>query len=141
MRAVQLDYADRSFPAQLVEVDEPALPGPEWARVRGTPGSAPTMVGLMPIPVILGHEIAGEVVEAGARSGVEVGHRVAVEPTITCEARGIDPPCKFCARGDIASCQRLDSRVMTPGFALGYTQGLGGGWAEQVVAHRSMLFV
>jgi len=156
MRAVQLDFADRSFPARLVEVDEPSLPGPDWARVRvtaggicgsdlhifsGNPGSAPTMVGLMPIPVILGHEIAGEVVEAGASSGVEVGNRVAVEPTITCEARGIDPPCKFCARGDIASCQRLDSRVMTPGFALGYTRDLGGGWAEQVVAHRSMLFV
>ena len=155
MRAVQLDYANPAFPANLVDVGEPVLPGDGWARVRvtaggicgsdlhifsGNPGSAPTMVGYMPIPVVLGHEIAGVVSEAGAGAGVAVGDRVAVEPTITCEARGIDPPCRFCARGDIASCQRLDSRVLTPGFALGYTQGLGGGWAEQVVAHRSMLF-
>jgi len=155
MRAVQLDYVDPSYPASLVEVDEPDLPGDDWARVlvkaggicgsdlhifRPSGGSAPTMVGYMTIPVVLGHEIAGVVIEAGAGAGVVVGDRVAVEPTITCEARGIDPPCRFCARGDIASCQRLDSRVLTPGFALGYTQGLGGGWAEQVVAHRSMLF-
>ncbi|HVM65574.1 MAG TPA: alcohol dehydrogenase catalytic domain-containing protein [Acidimicrobiales bacterium] len=156
MRAVQLDFADRSFPASLVEIDEPALPGDDWARVQvmaggicgsdlhifrpSGGGGAPTMTGVMPLPVVLGHEIAGVVVEAGPRAGVAVGQRVAVEPTITCEARGIDPMCRFCQRGDIASCQRIYSHVFTPGFALGYTQGMGGGWAEQVVAHRTMLF-
>ena len=68
------------------------------------------------------------------------GDRVAVEPAITCEARGIEPPCPPCGRGQISSCQQLDSKVITPGMALGFTSGLGGGWAEQVVAHRSMLF-
>ena len=156
MRAVQLDFADPEFPAKVVDVPEPSLPGDDWARVEvraggicgsdlhifspSGGGGAPTMAGVMPLPVILGHEIAGVVIEAGARSGVSVGDRVAVEPTITCEPRGIDPPCRFCARGDIASCQQIYGHVMTPGFALGYTWGLGGGWAEQVVAHRSMLF-
>ncbi len=156
MRAVQLDFVDPTFPATLVDIDEPDLPGEDWARVKvmaggicgsdlhifrpSGGGGAPAMTGIMPIPVVLGHEIAGVVIEAGARSGVAVGDRVAVEPTITCEARGIDPPCRFCARGDIASCQRLYNRVLTPGFALGYTQGLGGGWSEQVAAHRTMLF-
>jgi threonine dehydrogenase-like Zn-dependent dehydrogenase len=65
---------------------------------------------------------------------------VVVQPTITCEPRGIDPRCPPCARGDISACQRLDSKVITPGMAIGFTTGLGGGWAEQVVAHRSMLF-
>jgi threonine dehydrogenase-like Zn-dependent dehydrogenase len=157
MRGVQLDFVDPAFPATLVDLDEPDLPGDDWARVKvmaggicgsdlhifrpSGGGGAPAMAGVLTLPVVLGHEIAGVVVEAGRRSGVSVGDRVAVEPTITCEARGIEPLCRFCARGDIASCQRIYSRVFTPGFALGYTQGMGGGWAEQVVAHRTMLFV
>jgi len=155
VRAVQLDFADRAFPARVVDVDEPSLPGDDWARVEvraggicgsdlhifsPSSGGAPTMADTLSVPVILGHEIAGVVTEAGDRAGVDVGDRVAVEPTITCEARGIDPPCRFCARGDIAACLEIYSKVRTPGFALGYTWGLGGGWAEQVVAHRSMLF-
>jgi threonine dehydrogenase-like Zn-dependent dehydrogenase len=150
-----MDFVDRSFPAALVEVDEPRLPGPDWARLEvitggicgsdlhifsHNTGPSPTIVGYTPFPFVLGHEIAGRVVEAGPGSGVTEGMRAAVEPTITCEARDIVPPCGPCARGDISSCQRLDSKVTTPGMALGFTTGLGGGWAEQVVAHRSMLF-
>ncbi len=155
MRAIQLDFSDRSFPASLVEVDEPSLPGAEWARIAVTVGGicgsdlhvfqndltpSPTMRGFTPFPFLLGHEIAGRVIEAGPASGVAVGQRVAVEPTITCEARGLSPMCPPCARGDISSCQRLDSGAVTPGMALGFTTGLGGGWADQVVAHRTMLF-
>jgi L-iditol 2-dehydrogenase len=153
--AVQLDYADRGFPASLIEVDEPALPGPDWARVGVTTGgicgsdlhlftnatgASPTLSSYVSLPWLLGHEIAGRVIEAGPFSGVSEGDRVAVAPTITCEARGIDPACPPCQRGQISSCQNLDSKVMTPGMALGFTTGLGGGWADQVVGHRSMLF-
>jgi threonine dehydrogenase-like Zn-dependent dehydrogenase len=103
-------------------------------------GPSPTLVGFAALPFILGHEIAGRVVEAGPECDVAPGTRVAVEPAITCEARGIDPPCRHCARGDMSACLNLDSQVVTPGMALGFTAGLGGGWAEQVLAHRSMLF-
>lgn len=155
MRAVQLDFADRDFPASLVDLPEPPLPGPSWARVQvgvggicgsdlhiftHNTGPSPTIVGFTPFPFLLGHEIAGTVVEAGDEAGVEPGTRVVVEPMIACEQRGIDPPCPPCARGDMSACQRLDSKVVTPGMALGFTSGLGGGWSEQVVAHRSMLF-
>ena len=155
MRAVQLDFADSAFPASLVDVPEPVLPGDAWARIgvdvggicgsdlhifTGNTGPSPTIVGYTPFPFLLGHEIAGTVLEAGESAGVQPGDRVVVEPTITCEARGIVPPCPPCGRGDISACQRLDSQVVTPGMALGFTTGLGGGWAEQVVAHRSMLF-
>ena len=155
MRAVQLDFADPEFPASLIEIDEPELPGPEWARIRVTTGGicgsdlhlfthntgpSPTLVGFAAIPFLLGHEIAGIVVETGAACDVAIGTRVAVQPTIVCEARGIVPPCPPCARGEISSCQNLDSGVATPGMCLGFTRGLGGGWADQVVAHRSMLF-
>jgi threonine dehydrogenase-like Zn-dependent dehydrogenase len=64
---------------------------------------------------------------------------VAVDPIIPCRARGIDPPCANCARGWVSSCLNFDSRVLTGGRALGYTRGLGAGWAEQVLGHGSML--
>jgi threonine dehydrogenase-like Zn-dependent dehydrogenase len=155
MRAVQFDMVDAEFPASLVDLSEPALPNDEWARVAVTVGGicgsdlhlftrntgpSPTLMGMAgAFPFVLGHEIAGRVVESGANCPVEVGTRVALDPCIPCAARGIDPACANCARGWTSSCLNLDSRVTTSGRSLGYTQGLGGGWAEQVLAHRSML--
>ena len=66
-------------------------------------------------------------------------HRVAVNPDMNCLARGIDPLCRPCANGWPSSCHNAFSGVLTPGSALGFTSDLGGGWAEQVVAHHSML--
>jgi threonine dehydrogenase-like Zn-dependent dehydrogenase len=155
MKAVQFDYADPAFPASLVEVDEPAFPAGDWARVAVATGGicgsdlhlfAPAtkasmaLVGVAAFPFLLGHEIAGRVIEAGPDCPVPVGTRVAVNPCIACAPRGIDPPCEHCARGWASSCLNLDSKIVTGGRALGYTQGLGGGWAEQVLAHASMLF-
>jgi threonine dehydrogenase-like Zn-dependent dehydrogenase len=154
MRAVQFDLADPSFPASLVEVDEPALPGPAWARVAvttggicgsdlhlftGNVGPSPTLVGVATFPFLLGHEIAGVVTDAGPDCPVPVGTRVAVDPCIPCAPRGIDPPCANCAAGMSSSCLNLDSHVLTGGRSLGFTAGLGGGWAEMVAAHASML--
>jgi L-iditol 2-dehydrogenase len=154
VRAVQFDLADPQFPASLVEVPEPELPAESWARVAVTGGGicgsdlhlftrnvgpSPTLASLGAIPFLLGHEIAGRVVEAGSSSAFPVGTRVAIDPCIPCVPRGIDPPCANCARGWTSSCLSLDSRVLTPGRSLGYTSGLGGGWAEQVLAHESML--
>ncbi len=156
LRAVQYDLADPSFPASLIEADEPALPGRAWARVEvnvggicgsdlhlfsNNMGPSPTLVPLArAFPFVLGHEIGGTVVEAGPDCDVAVGTRVAVNPDINCEARGIDPPCRACAAGWPSSCHNAGSGVLTPGTALGFTSDLGGGWAEQLVAHSSMLF-
>ncbi|HLX89068.1 MAG TPA: alcohol dehydrogenase catalytic domain-containing protein [Acidimicrobiales bacterium] len=154
MRAIQFDYADPRFPASLVDLPEPELPGPDWARVAvavgGICGSdlhlfthnvgpTPTLFGMGALPFVLGHEIAGRVIEAGAACAVETGTAVVIDPCIPCRARGIDPPCTNCARGWTSSCLNLDSRVVSVGRTLGFTQGLGGGWAEQVLAHESML--
>ena len=154
MRAVQFDRADPAFPASLVDVPEPDMPGAAWARVAVTTGGicgsdlhlfahntgpSPTLVSMGSFPFVLGHEIAGHVIEAGADCPLPVGVRVAVDPCLPCAARGIDPLCSNCARGWTSSCLNLDSRVVTGGRTLGFTQGLGGGWAEQVLAHRSML--
>jgi threonine dehydrogenase-like Zn-dependent dehydrogenase len=158
VRAIQYDLADPEYPASLVEVDEPALPRGDWARIQVTGcgicgsdlhlfsdnmGGAPALGASMrshAFPFVLGHELAGVVIEAGPDCRVATGTRVAVLPDINCEARGIDPPCPPCANGWPSACHNVGSGVLTPGSALGFTSGLGGGWAEQAVAHESMLF-
>ena len=154
MRAVQFDYVDPGFPASLVDVPEPELPGAAWARVAVTTGGicgsdlhlfthnvgpTPALFSMGTIPFVLGHEIAGSVIEVGPACSIDVGTRVAIDPCIACLPRGIDPPCDHCARGWSSSCLNLDSRRVSVGRTLGFTQGLGGGWADQVVAHESML--
>jgi threonine dehydrogenase-like Zn-dependent dehydrogenase len=155
MRAVQFDMADPAFPASLVDVPEPDLPGPAWARIAMTVGGicgsdlhlfahntgpSPTLMGMAgAFPFLLGHEIAGRVIETGPACEIPVGTRVAVDPCIPCAPRGIDPPCVNCARGWTSDCLNLDSRIISGGRSLGFTADLGGGWAEQVLAHASML--
>lgn len=154
MRAVQFDMADPAFPASLVDLPEPVLPSPAWARIAVTRGGicgsdlhlfahntgpSPTLMTMGSFPFVLGHEIAGRVIEAGPGCAVPEGIRVVLDPCIACTARAIDPPCANCARGWTSSCLNLDSRIVSSGRTLGFTQGLGGGWAEQVLAHASML--
>ena len=91
------------------------------------------------LPFVLGHEIGGRIVETGADCPHPVGTRVAVDPCIPCVARGIEPLCANCARGWTSSCLNLDSRIISAGRTLGFTQDLGGGWSESVLAHGSML--
>jgi threonine dehydrogenase-like Zn-dependent dehydrogenase len=155
VRAVQFDLADPAFPATLADLPEPELPGAAWARVGVTVGGicgsdlhlfahntgpSPTLMGMGgSLPFVLGHEIAGRVIEAGPKCPHAVGTRVAVDPCIPCAARGIDPPCATCALGWTSSCLNLDSRVVSGGRSLGFTEGLGGGWGDQALAHVSML--
>ena len=68
-----------------------------------------------------------------------VGTRVVLDPCIPCLARGITPLCANCARGWTSSCLNLDSGIVSSGRSLGYTWDLGGGWADQVLAHSSMI--
>ncbi len=154
MRAIQFDMVDPAFPASLVDVPEPALPAGDWVRVAVTTGGicgsdlhlfahntgpSPTLMSTGSFPFLLGHEIAGRVIESGPGCSIAVGTRVAVDPCIACAARGIDPPCANCARGWTSSCLQLDSRIVSSGRSLGFTADLGGGWGEQVLAHQSML--
>jgi (R,R)-butanediol dehydrogenase/meso-butanediol dehydrogenase/diacetyl reductase len=75
-------------------------------------------------PVILGHELSGEVIEIGA--GIEdlsIGERVAVEPVETCGA------CMYCTSGQYNHCGMLAFH--------GYNRG-SGGLAQFSVVKRSM---
>jgi len=154
MRAVQFDMADRAFPATLIDLPEPDLPGPAWARISVVSGGicgsdlhlfahntgpSPTLMTMGSFPFVLGHEIAGRIVEAGDGCPHPVGSRVVLDPCIPCAAREIVPPCRNCTRGWISSCLNLDSRIVSSGRTLGFTQGLGGGWSEQALAHATMI--
>jgi threonine dehydrogenase-like Zn-dependent dehydrogenase len=155
VKAIRYDLADPEFPASLVEIAEPPLPTGEWARIAVSAGGicgsdlhlfsppggggSPTLRSIGTLPFVLGHEIVGAITEVGPDSPWSVGDRVAVDPILPCAVRGIVPPCANCARGWPSSCLELDSRVLTPGRSIGYTDGLGGGWCEQVVAHPSMV--
>jgi 2-desacetyl-2-hydroxyethyl bacteriochlorophyllide A dehydrogenase len=54
------------------------------------------------IPLVMGHEMCGEVVEVRDVTSVKVGDRVVVEPTVWCGA------CAACRRGHTHICQNLD---------------------------------
>lgn len=57
---------------------------------------------LASLPMAIGHEISGEIIEVGSNvSKISVGDRVAVEPVITCEK------CHFCLRGQYHLCQNI----------------------------------
>ncbi len=60
------------------------------------------------LPIVLGHEIAGMVVETGKDvTEFDEGDRVAVEPLHGCFARGIRPLCRFCGVGQYHLCPNL----------------------------------
>ncbi len=154
MRAVVFDFADPAFPASLADLPEPELPGPSWARIEvltggicgsdlhlfaHNTGPSPTLASVGTFPFVLGHETAGRVVETGPGCTIATGTRVVIDPCIPCLPRGIEPPCANCGRGWTSSCLNLDSRIISSGRSLGFTQDLGGGWAETVLAHDSML--
>lgn len=154
MRLLQLDFADPAFPLSLVEKDEPRLPSPEWALCRVVRGgicgsdlgvlkgaaSSPLMVHYVGFPMEMGHEIGAVVEDPGADFPLGRGVRIAIDPVVACTARGIRSPCGYCASGAPSSCENLSSRTTTPGFAIGYTNGLGAGWAEMVAVHASMAY-
>ncbi|CAM3440766.1 NAD(P)-dependent alcohol dehydrogenase [Marinicrinis lubricantis] len=77
-------------------------------------------------PLILGHELAGEVVQVGNQvSHVAVGDRVAVEPGVTCGR------CAYCKSGRYNLC---------PDVVFMATPPVNGAWAEYVTIRSDFLF-
>jgi threonine dehydrogenase-like Zn-dependent dehydrogenase len=141
----------RLSPLKLEEVLEPELPTPDWVRVKpllsgicgsdlGTLSSesSPYFSALTSLPFVMGHEILGEVVED--KSGFMAGERVVVEPMLSCEVRGIDPSCSYCASGRYALCVNVAKGDISPGLITGFCGDTGGGWSEgTLVAHPLQL--
>ncbi|MBI2345327.1 MAG: alcohol dehydrogenase catalytic domain-containing protein [Deltaproteobacteria bacterium] len=141
-------------PLHLRAVPIPDLPGPEWVRIRteacGICGSdlnalrgaeSFSMEPYASFPCVMGHEIIGRVVACGKQAnGIAEGTRVAVENVLPCAPRGITPPCAACAAGNYSLCANFANGHLAPGVLIGFTKGLGGGWGEFCVAHKSQLF-
>ncbi len=139
---------------RLGEVPEPKLRGERWVRIRvrlcGFCGSdlnlftvkdSPMASPFASFPCIPGHEVCGDVVEAGsAVTRCAVGDLVVVDPALGCLPRGISPPCPVCEAGRPASCERLAEGGFAPGMFAGICRDVGGGFAEYVVVHESQVY-
>jgi L-iditol 2-dehydrogenase len=131
----------------------PALPGDRWVRVRTRMGgicgsdlnivtlrASPSTSPFSSFPFVLGHELVGDVIEAGAAvRSVGAGDRIVANPLLCCEARAISPVCAACAAGDHGRCVNFTGGALPPGMLIGTTRGLGGGWGQEFVAHESQL--
>jgi threonine dehydrogenase-like Zn-dependent dehydrogenase len=130
-------------PLKLVDVDAPALPGPDWHVVRprlaGICGSDLATVDgmssryfepIVSFPFIPGHEVVGE---------LDDGTRVVVEPVLHCAVRGIDPVCHWCAAGETNRCERIAYGHLEPGLQSGFCEDTGGGWSTFMVAHERQI--
>ena len=60
-------------------------------------------------PTVLGHEIAGEVVETGGNAGFKVGDRLAVAHHVPCLR------CHYCLNGNISMCRQFKATNLDPG--------------------------
>ena len=97
---------------EYIDVDMPTI-GPKdvLIKVKGTTicgsdihafHSSPSIMDMMKLPVILGHETCGEVVEAGeCATYLKKGDLVSVEPHIFC---GV---CYYCQTGAALNCQNM----------------------------------
>lgn len=139
-------------PLKLTDIKDPAPPkGREgWARVKptlsGICGSdLSTIAGrssfyfgpLVTMPFVPGHEVVGTLMEDC--DDLASGQRVTLSSVLACAARGEDPPCPNCAAGDTGRCDRVTVGDLTAGLQTGYCGPTSGGWARQLVAHRSQL--
>ncbi len=139
---------------QLADVPEPRLLTPDWVRIKtlycGFCGSdlnlimlhdSPSASPFTSFPCVIGHEMVGEIIETGAGvTGFQEGDIVAINPGLTCEARGIDPLCGPCSAGRSSNCENFAEGSLPPGMFLGINSGVNGGFAPYLSAHKSQLY-
>jgi len=140
---------------QCEKVEEPKPRGDDWVMVKpalaGICGSDVMQVFLeaaadnplsavVSAPHVMGHEVVGAVVDVG--KGVKKfreDDRVAVSPWLSCSVRGL-APCASCERGDFPLCSNFFDGSFERGMHLGNCRDVGGGFAEAMWLHESMLF-
>jgi threonine dehydrogenase-like Zn-dependent dehydrogenase len=135
------------------DAPEPALPGPDWVKIRtrygGICGTDWSMVRLHTSPYlsafssewfIPGHENLGTIVEVGdGVEGWEIGERVVADLLLPCVARGYTDACPACKQGNYNQCHRFAEGALAPGTILGSSADTGGSWGQVYVAHQSQL--
>ncbi|SDE31424.1 Threonine dehydrogenase [Nocardioides lianchengensis] len=138
-------------PLRLVTIDAPVVDRPGWARLKtrlsGICGSDLGMLSgqtslyfsaLVSLPFVPGHEVVAELLEDC--EDLPAGTRVVVDPVLTCAARGVEP-CDGCAAGATNRCSRITVGDVSAGLQTGFCHDTGGGWGQQLTAHRSQLHV
>lgn len=136
-------------PLRLVTLEEPRVDRPGWARLRtrlsGICGSdlgalsgrtSLYFSAVVSLPFVPGHEVVAELLEDC--EDLPKGTRVVVDPVLTCAARGVEP-CTHCASGQTNRCERITVGHLAPGLQTGFCKDTGGGWGQQLAAHRSQL--
>jgi len=150
----KLYYEGPLATVRIVDVPEPALPSPDWVKLRtlvcGFCGSdvnlmllkdSPSASPFTSFPCTIGHEFSGEIVDVGSNvSGVGIGDIVTVAPHLNCAARGIEPECLSCKMGRPGNCENFAEGVLSPGMFAGICSEIGGGFAPYAVAHKSQIF-
>lgn len=130
-------------PLNLSDIDEPHLPEGGWVRVSpiltGICGSDLSTIDghssgyfddLVSFPFVPGHEVVGT---------TEDGKRVVLEPVLGPEARNGDPAFKGAAPGDGLDYGYLLSGDIKDGIQTGFCNSTGGGWGQQLIAHKSQI--
>lgn len=139
---------------RLSSTEPMALPDDDWVRIRPrlagicgtdlallTGRSTPVLTPFAAFPAVMGHEVVGDVIEAGPGAVADwpIGTRVVVDPAISCSMRGLEP-CPACRRGSPVLCEHQADGRLGPGILMGFAAGLPGAWSDQLVAHTSQLY-
>ena len=150
----RLFYSGPLATVRLVDAPEPALPSPDWVKVRtlmcGFCGSdlnlillreSPTASPFSSFPCTMGHEICGEVAETGSGvQGFKQGDVIILMNPLGCSTRGIANPCKSCREGRPSNCENMAEGKLAPGMFTGICRDTGGGFAPYFIAHKDQLF-
>jgi len=136
-------------PLRMVTLDPPRIDRPGWARMKvrlsGICGSDLGMLSgktslyfsaVVSLPFVPGHEVVAELLEDC--EDLPAGTRVVVDPVLACAARGVEP-CEACASGATNRCSRITVGDVSAGLQTGFCHDTGGGWSQQMTAHRSQL--
>ncbi len=152
-RFLRRDGGTHPLSLQLMQLPEPANPGPGWVKVRSIMsgisdldegmflhGDLSALGAFLSFPFVPGNENLGIVTEVGEGvQGIELGERVVVNPLLSCKPRGVNPPCPSCASGNPSACRSFGIGLPEPGVIIGACRATGGGWADSFIAHRSQV--
>ncbi|KQQ43729.1 MAG: zinc-binding dehydrogenase [Nocardioides sp.] len=136
-------------PLRLVTREAPRVDRPGWARLRtrvsGICGSdlgalsgrtSLYFSAVSSLPFVPGHEVVAELLDDC--EDLPAGTRVVLDPVLACATRGVEP-CEACRVGATNRCSRITVGHLAPGLQTGFCRDTGGGWGQQLVAHRSQL--